>query len=72
MRGPSCMLDGEIPAASLHDLQQLLPGLTGGEGHLECVFDTYQPVRGKTPARPRTDHYPLDRRAYLLHVARRR
>jgi hypothetical protein len=29
------------------------------------------PVRGTTPTRPRTDHNPLNRKEYLLHVVRR-
>jgi ribosomal protection tetracycline resistance protein len=38
---------------------------------LETAFDRYEPIRGVPPARPRTDHNPLDRKAYLLHVLRR-
>ncbi len=71
MRGSSCTLEGEIPAARVHELQQQLPALTRGEGVLEFAFDSYQPVRGPIPARPRTDHNPLNRREYLLHVLRR-
>jgi ribosomal protection tetracycline resistance protein len=71
MRGASYVLDGEMPAARVHELQQQLPALTHGEGVLECAFDHYQPVIGTTPARPRTDHNPLDRKEYLLHVLRR-
>ena len=71
MRGSSYMLEGEIPAAHVHELQQLLPALTRGEGVLECAFDRYQPVVGTNPTRPRTDHNPLDRKEYLLHVMRR-
>jgi ribosomal protection tetracycline resistance protein len=71
MRGPSCLLEGEIPAARVHQLQQLLPALTRGEGVLESAFDRYLPVRGTVPARPRTDHNPLNRREYLLQVAGR-
>ena len=67
----SCMLEGEIPAARVHELQQQLPALTRGEGVLECAFDHYQPVRGTIPTRPRTDHNPLNRKEYLLHVVRR-
>ena len=67
----SCTLEGEIPAARVHELQQLLPGLTRGEGFLECVFACWQPVRGAVPTRPRSDHNPLSRRDYLLHVLRR-
>ena len=71
LRGSSYTLEGEIPAARVHELQQLLPGLTRGEGVLECAFDHYQPVGGTIPTRPRTDHNPLDRKEYLLHVLRR-
>ena len=71
MRGSSYVLEGEIPAARVHELQQQLPALTRGEGVLESGFDRYQPVSGPIPTRPRTDHNPLDRKEYLLHVVRR-
>jgi ribosomal protection tetracycline resistance protein len=71
MQGSLCILDGDIPAASVHGLQQQLPALTRGEGVLEWAFDHYRPARGPVPARPRTDHNPLDREEYLLHVVRR-
>jgi ribosomal protection tetracycline resistance protein len=70
-RGSSFALDGRIPAARMHHLQQELRGLTHGEGVLEFTFDCYQPARGTSPARPRTDRNPLDRKEYLLHVLRR-
>jgi ribosomal protection tetracycline resistance protein len=38
---------------------------------LESTFAGYRPVRGTPPTRARTDHDPLDRKAYLLHVLRR-
>jgi ribosomal protection tetracycline resistance protein len=71
MRGSACLLEGGIPAARVHDLQQQLPALTRGEGALESAFDRYQPVSGMVPTRPRSDHNPLDRHEYLLHVVRR-
>ena len=71
MRGALCLLEGEIPAARVHELQQQLPALTRGEGVLESAFDHYRPVRGAVPDRPRTDHNPLNRKEYLLQVARR-
>ncbi len=71
MRGPLCLLEGEIPAAQVRELEEQLPGLTRGEGVLEAVFSRYQPVRGDIPARSRTDHNPLNREEYLLRVARR-
>ena len=71
IRGSACSVEGEIPAARVHELQQQLPGLSRGEGVLECAFDGYQPVHGVIPTRSRTDHNPLDRKEYLLHVQRR-
>jgi ribosomal protection tetracycline resistance protein len=65
------VLEGVIPAARVHELQQQLPALTRGEGVLEYAFDSYQPVSGAPPTRPRTDHNPLNRKEYLLHVVRR-
>ena len=71
VHGSICLLEGEIPAARVHRLQQRLPALTRGEGVLESAFDRYQPVRGTIPTRPRSDHNPLNRKEYLLHVLRR-
>ncbi|HXR72502.1 GTP-binding protein, partial [Actinocrinis sp.] len=71
MQGPTCVIEGEIPAAQVNGLERQLPGLTGGEGVVEYEFDHYEPVRGEVPERPRSDHNPLDRKEYLLHVQRR-
>ncbi|MFJ9978613.1 GTP-binding protein [Streptomyces cyaneofuscatus] len=71
MRGALCTLEGELPAARVHELQQLLPGLTRGEGMLESAFDGHRPVTGPVPERPRTDHDPLHRKEYLLRTVRR-
>ncbi|MER6092301.1 translation factor GTPase family protein [Streptomyces bluensis] len=70
--GPVAVLEGWVPAAQVHGLEQRLPGLTRGEGELESVFDHYAPVApGAVPERPRTDHNPLDRGEYLLNLTRR-
>ena len=71
MRGSSCLLEGEIPAAHVHELQQQLPALTRGEGVLESAFGHYELIVGTPPTRPRSDHNPLNRKEYLLHVVRR-
>jgi ribosomal protection tetracycline resistance protein len=71
MRGSACLLEGEIRAARVHELQQELPALTRGEGVLEAAFDHYRPIKGPFPTRPRTDNNPLDRKEYLQHIARR-
>ncbi|MEU1339748.1 GTP-binding protein [Streptomyces sp. NPDC005827] len=66
------VLEGVVPAARVHRLEQLLPGLTRGEGELESAFDHYAPLaRGPVPERARTDHNPLNRREYLLNVTGR-
>lgn len=64
-------IDGEIPAAKVHDLQRRLPALTRGEGVLDSAFDHYAPVRGTPPVRERIGPDPLDRKEYLLRVVRR-
>jgi ribosomal protection tetracycline resistance protein len=61
----SSTLEGDIPAARVHELRQQLPGLTRGEGGAECTFDRYEPVSGTIPTRPRSDHDPLNRKEYL-------
>jgi ribosomal protection tetracycline resistance protein len=71
LRGPDCLLDGVLPAASVHALEQRLPALTRGEGVLESEFDHHRPVTGPVPARPRTDPDALHRKEYLLQVERR-
>jgi ribosomal protection tetracycline resistance protein len=71
MRYSSYLVEGEIPAAQVHELTQQLPALTRGEGILESVFDRYQPVRGAIPTRPRSVHHPLNRMEYLQYVSGR-
>ena len=71
MRGGACTLEGEIPAARMHEFQQQLPALTRGEGILEYAFDHYEPVRGTIPTRPRPDHNPLPAQPERLPAQRR-
>jgi ribosomal protection tetracycline resistance protein len=71
LHGSTCAVEGDIPAARVQELRQRLPGLTRGEGVLECSFSRHEPVAGTPPTRPRSDHNPLNREEYLLHVARR-
>ncbi|MFD7697814.1 GTP-binding protein [Streptomyces sp. NPDC059805] len=70
--GAVCVLEGTVPAAQVHGLEQRLPGLTRGEGELETAFDHYAPAPpGTVPRRPRTDLNPLNRKEYLLNLTRR-
>ncbi|MBB5955407.1 ribosomal protection tetracycline resistance protein [Saccharothrix tamanrassetensis] len=41
-----CVLEGDVPAAHVRELQVLLPGLTRGEGVLESVFSHHSPGYG--------------------------
>ena len=69
--GAALRVEGDIPAARVHQLRPELPALTRGEGVLECAFDRYEPVTGVVPTRPRTDDNPLNREEYLQRVTRR-
>jgi ribosomal protection tetracycline resistance protein len=70
VRGSVCVIEGDIRTVRMRALEQQLPGLTQGEGTLECSFGHYQQVSGELPARPRSDHNPLNRQEYLRHVTR--
>ncbi|WP_020521069.1 GTP-binding protein [Catelliglobosispora koreensis] len=65
------VVEGEISAGLIHQLQQRVPGLTRGEGVLESQFSRYRKVHGTPPVRARTDHNPLNRKEYLMHLSRR-
>src|SRR6476469_2155981 len=70
--GGAAVVAGDIPAERVHALSQRVPNLTRGEGVLESAFDHYQEVTGgEVPTRLRSDHNPLNRKEYLLHVVRR-
>ncbi len=70
-RGNLYAIETVLPAARAHDLQRLLSGLTGGEGVLESSFVGYRPVPGDQPTRRRTMANPLNRKEYMMHLARR-
>jgi ribosomal protection tetracycline resistance protein len=42
LAGAVCVVEGEIPAARVHELRRQLPGLTSGEGVLESEFSRYR------------------------------
>jgi ribosomal protection tetracycline resistance protein len=70
VRGASCVLEGDIQAARVSELQQQLRGLTRGEGALESTLERYDPVSGPAPTRARTTTSPLDRKEYVRLVGR--
>ena len=63
--GASYVLEGEIPAARVHELNQQLPALTRGEGVLESAFDRYQPVRRRSRHARAPTTTRLNRREYV-------
>ncbi len=68
--GPSATVEGDVPAAHVHELRRQLPALTRGEGVVECLFDRFEPVTGAIPTRPRTTVDPLDFERYVLQLSR--
>lgn len=44
IHGRACRVEGVVPAARLHELEQRLPGLTRGEGEMESAFGYYAAV----------------------------
>ena len=69
--GRVLVLEGDVPAARVHELRAELPVLTRGEGVLESTFDRYEPASGAVPTRARTDQNPLNREEYVQRVTRR-
>lgn len=59
-----------VPSAEMRALEQMLPGLTRGEGDWESRFAGYAPVVGDPPVRPRLGPNPLNRAHYLAEMAR--
>ena len=51
VHGTLGVVEGDVPAALVHELTTRLPGLTHGEGVLESAFDHYELVHGQQPRR---------------------
>ncbi|MFF2045698.1 GTP-binding protein [Kitasatospora sp. NPDC058170] len=66
--GTTCLVEGTIPARTVQEFEQRLPGLSQGEGVLLTRFHSFQPAVGATPSRRRTDTNPLDRKEYMLRA----
>jgi len=69
--GRHLVVQGIVPAVSVHALQQRVPDLTSGEGLLTTRLDHFAPAVGAPPTRPRTDDDPTDRVSYLKTTTRR-
>jgi len=49
--GALAVVEGEVPAARVRNLNERLPELTRGEGVLETTFDHYAAIQGEPPRR---------------------
>ncbi|MCM2390754.1 GTP-binding protein [Streptomyces albipurpureus] len=70
-RGSTCLVDGVIPARTVQDFEQQLPGLTQGEGTLHTRFHSFQPAPTPAPVRRNSGINALDRKEYMLRVSGR-
>jgi ribosomal protection tetracycline resistance protein len=61
-----------VQAGRVHEVQNRLPGLTGGEGVIETSFGGYVPVSSDPPpSRRRSRPNPFDRETYLASLGRK-
>jgi ribosomal protection tetracycline resistance protein len=60
-----------VQAGRVHEVQNRIPGLTGGEGVFETTFAGFHPVTADPPpSRPRTLPNPFNRVLYLAALGR--
>jgi len=59
---------GTLPVATTEEFRRELPSFTEGEGVFIAQAAGFLKIEGKYPIRKRTDHNPLNRKEYLLHV----
>ncbi|HET9852914.1 MAG TPA: translation factor GTPase family protein [Candidatus Limnocylindrales bacterium] len=60
-----------LQAGRVHEVQNRIPGLTGGEGVFESSFAGYHPVQTEPPpSRRRTRPNPFNRTTYLAALSR--
>jgi ribosomal protection tetracycline resistance protein len=60
-----------VQAGRVHEVQNRIPGLTGGEGVFETTFAGYHPVTSDPPpSRRRTHPNPFNRTLYLAALGR--
>jgi ribosomal protection tetracycline resistance protein len=64
------VLEGDIPASEVNELQTALPGLTSGEGVMEVKFGSYRPQTTQSTPRQRKGINPFNRSEYLMQLNR--
>lgn len=68
MRGTQWRITGRMPTDTVYAFEQRLPDISRGEGDLSTRFDSWAPIPGDAPSRPRPDFNPLNRKLYLAQV----
>jgi len=61
-------LEGMMASSMIQVIQRQLPGLSGGAGVLDHVFDHYAPLNGQPHRRARASANPFDRADYLRRM----
>jgi ribosomal protection tetracycline resistance protein len=61
-------VEGKIASAMVQSFQQQMPGLSSGEGILECAFNHHAPTASPYRARKRSGADPYDRADYLQRL----
>jgi len=61
-------LEGMVASSMIQTIQRQLPGLSGGSGVLDHVFDHYALLTGQQTSRMRAGANPFDRADYLRRV----
>lgn len=69
LEGAGWRIRGRMPTAVVHFFEQRLIDISGGEAEIDTRFDSYAPMSGTSPSRPRTDFNPLNRKYYLAQVS---
>jgi ribosomal protection tetracycline resistance protein len=70
LRGTAAVLVGEVPADSVHAVQQRIPHLTRGEGVFTSALDRYAPTTGPAPNRPRVQPDPFSQIGDWTRISR--
>lgn len=70
IQSETCLVQGTIGVAGTDGFRRTLYSFTKGEGVLVVEPGGYTEIKGDVPSRARTDHNPLDREEYLLHIPR--
>jgi ribosomal protection tetracycline resistance protein len=68
LHGDAFELKGLLPVATTEEFRRTLYSFSEGEGVLLTMPGGYREVKDSFPTRERTDHNPLNRKDYMLHI----